>query len=307
MAYVVESENWETGVYQIEVSDPVGGGPNGIDNLPHKQLASRTKYLKSITDDVIASRGTYPTLKDRMDTLEPLEASTTNAIIALAMQAAGQAGLANKELAKLQNIRKQTGLVTIKNRGVISGCTVSKSEVASRNLAITAGSIFMAGRIFPVTAESAGASVPSNPGQSAAVCYAYLYVTPTSTISFACTNLNEAAPDTALVLYQLTVPAGNNDLNDPYLANVTLTDIRRLEPNFPTWFASASYAAVALPYAFLDSNYLISLDVVSTQGAGLLQGGDLYISTRNVNGFNIVYNGIADQIVVRWSIYNPKV
>lgn len=307
MAFIFETSDWETGVYQIEVSDPVGGGPNGIDNLPHKQLASRTAYLKTITDDVVEARGAYGTLKDRMDTLAPLEAATTNTITALAMQAIGQAGIANKELAKLQTVRKQSGTVTIRNRGVISGCVVSKSGSASRNLAITAGSVFLAGRIFPVAAEAAGAAVPSNPGQNSAVCYAYLYVTASNTIAFACTNLNEAAPDTALVLYQITVPAGNNDQNDPYLANCTLTDIRRLEPNFPTWFAAASYAAVALPYPLLDSLYSITLDIVSIQGAGLLQGGDVYIGTRNVNGFNIYYNGIADQIQVQWSIYRAGI
>lgn len=307
MGFIAETSDWQTGVYQIEVADPVGGGPNGIDNLPHKHLAARTQYLKKFADELAAARGTYIDLKSRLDVLAPLEASTTNAIVALAMQGVAQAGLANRELAKLQTIRRQTGLVTIKNRGVINGCVVSKSGTASRNLGITTGAAFIAGRIFPVAADPAGAAVPSNPGQSSAVCYAYLYVTTSNVIAFACTNLGDAVPEDALSLYQITVPAGNNDGNDPYLANCTLTDIRRLEPNFPTWFASASYVAVALPYALLDSDYNIGLDVVSIKGAGLLQGGDIYVGSRNINGFNIYYNGIADQVKVRWSIYKPGI
>ncbi|QMA20122.1 phage tail protein [Citrobacter sp. RHBSTW-00053] len=46
MANLPETPQWEEGVYQIEVSDPVLGGPDGISNRPAKQLASRTSYLK---------------------------------------------------------------------------------------------------------------------------------------------------------------------------------------------------------------------------------------------------------------------
>jgi hypothetical protein len=48
---------WETGIYQIEATDPVNGGaPNvatgaGMSNIPHKQLADRTAYLKKVIDD----------------------------------------------------------------------------------------------------------------------------------------------------------------------------------------------------------------------------------------------------------------
>ena len=46
MANLPESPQWEEGIYQIEVSDPVLGGPDGISNRQGKQLASRTLYLK---------------------------------------------------------------------------------------------------------------------------------------------------------------------------------------------------------------------------------------------------------------------
>lgn len=46
MANLPESPQWEDGIYQIEVSDPVLGGPDGISNRQAKQLASRTSYLK---------------------------------------------------------------------------------------------------------------------------------------------------------------------------------------------------------------------------------------------------------------------
>ncbi|HHH0953920.1 TPA: phage tail protein [Yersinia enterocolitica] len=46
MANLPETPQWEEGVYQIEVSDPVLGGSDGISNRQAKQLASRTSYLK---------------------------------------------------------------------------------------------------------------------------------------------------------------------------------------------------------------------------------------------------------------------
>lgn len=50
MTNLLEIERWEDGVYQLETSDPVVGGPDGIDNLQAKQLANRTRYLKRATE-----------------------------------------------------------------------------------------------------------------------------------------------------------------------------------------------------------------------------------------------------------------
>lgn len=50
MASLSETAQWEDGVYQIETSDPVLGGPNGITNLPTKQLANRTSFLKQAVE-----------------------------------------------------------------------------------------------------------------------------------------------------------------------------------------------------------------------------------------------------------------
>ncbi|WP_239326180.1 phage tail protein [Snodgrassella gandavensis] len=46
MANLKETSFWEEGIYQWETSDPVLGGENGIDNVPTRQLANRTKWLK---------------------------------------------------------------------------------------------------------------------------------------------------------------------------------------------------------------------------------------------------------------------
>lgn len=33
-------------IYELKIDDPVAGGPDGVDNLPHQQLAARTEYLR---------------------------------------------------------------------------------------------------------------------------------------------------------------------------------------------------------------------------------------------------------------------
>lgn len=46
MAKLTETAQWEDGIYQIETSDPVVGGPDGVTNRPARELANRTAYLK---------------------------------------------------------------------------------------------------------------------------------------------------------------------------------------------------------------------------------------------------------------------
>ncbi|MBN7287457.1 MULTISPECIES: tail fiber protein [Campylobacter] len=46
MANLKEENKWEEGIYQLEVTDPVVGGIDGISNKQAKQLANRTKFLK---------------------------------------------------------------------------------------------------------------------------------------------------------------------------------------------------------------------------------------------------------------------
>ncbi|WP_432652384.1 phage tail protein [Pectobacterium sp. PL152] len=46
MANLSENPQWVDGIYQIETSDPVVGGPDGVSNRQAKELACRTSYLK---------------------------------------------------------------------------------------------------------------------------------------------------------------------------------------------------------------------------------------------------------------------
>lgn len=52
MASLPESSTFDAGVYQLELTDPVIGGPSGVSNAPLKNLANRTKYLKDHVDAI---------------------------------------------------------------------------------------------------------------------------------------------------------------------------------------------------------------------------------------------------------------
>jgi hypothetical protein len=62
MVAVPEVPVYDTGVYQLEVTDPVQGGVSGISNQPSKNLANRTAYLKQRLDALIAGTIIPPTV-----------------------------------------------------------------------------------------------------------------------------------------------------------------------------------------------------------------------------------------------------
>lgn len=47
MAFLNETDRYEPGVRQFEITDPLQGGENGVDNIPTRQLANRTRFLKN--------------------------------------------------------------------------------------------------------------------------------------------------------------------------------------------------------------------------------------------------------------------
>ncbi len=55
MGNLNETEKWEENIYQLETSDPVLGGVDGISNRAPRQLANRTKWLKKKTEEATQS------------------------------------------------------------------------------------------------------------------------------------------------------------------------------------------------------------------------------------------------------------
>ena len=285
MANLNEQTQWESGIYQIEQTDPVVGGQDGITNLPARQLANRTAWLKE-------------QLEAAQQDLEAVGTDGQNALWAAVERAISEVGLLHKELERQKTVRHQEGVLTLINRGVKTGCALSKSTTANRNLNIEAGKCFMHGQEMPVGGEDNAASVPSNSGSESATAEAYLAVIDNS-VQLAVTNLDEAAPDDALVLAELAIPAGSDGTSAPYLEDVTITTVARTEPEWPT--VQTSPASVQHDFAKLmdGSDYHLSLDVVS------YLGGERPTITHNEqdrasNTFRVYLAGSADAVRTRF-------
>ena len=74
MAELPETPSWE-GVYQIEEEDPVQGGPDGVDNQPHKNLANRTKYLKNELENHAANDSAHRTPAKLLTAIKTVDGS----------------------------------------------------------------------------------------------------------------------------------------------------------------------------------------------------------------------------------------
>ena len=51
MANFAFNPKWGSGVRQLETSDPVVAGPDGVDNIAPRQLSERTDFLKAFLDN----------------------------------------------------------------------------------------------------------------------------------------------------------------------------------------------------------------------------------------------------------------
>jgi hypothetical protein len=299
MANLQENATWDEGIFQVETSTPWVGGAGGTANMQALALARRTRWLKQFADEVAAARGGKASLDERLDQYDAFEPENIAALHAFAAMGIDMAGLANREIVKTLSQRFQSGVSVIANRGVISGCTVTKSVSAVRNLSLAAGSFFMNGLEIPCPAFQNTALVPANYGDVAQTCYAYIYLD-ANAVKFACTPLGGSVPEGGLPLYRFTVPAGNAETNDPYLGSVTMTDVRRVEAGYPVQFNSVPYASVALPCNMLDSDYEVAIDILSFKGSGS-QRPYVYPGDKAANGFKLYSEGSLDAVQVRWT------
>lgn len=98
MADLPELSEWASGIYQLETSDPVLAGPEGIDNLQAKQLANRTRWLREQLE--------------QLDHKQSVRAATTTNIALNALQTIDGVVLeaGNRVLVKDQAAASQNGI-----------------------------------------------------------------------------------------------------------------------------------------------------------------------------------------------------
>ena len=228
-----------------------------------------------------------------------LDVDSQDTLAVSTMYALEQAAVANRSVSALKQQLQQEGELLLENRGIVSGCTTTKSTTAARNLNLAAGVCFAQGRAFSVNSGENVASVPSNIGTGSATVHAYLFESAAGW-RMAVTAIGEAVPAGAIRLYVITIPAGNTDATDPNLNSVTLTSVRRIEAGFPIYVDSP--ATHFVPINTLSANdYRIDFDVVSAVGAPG-DPGAINIASRATNGFTIELASAADNIRLRYRV-----
>lgn len=276
-------------------------------NTRYQEIDANFDDLDSRLDareiEINAARGGGASLGARLNTMESDIGGTSpdmqNALTASVKYALDMATQANHGVRSLKQHAQQQGVVTIANRGVVTGCTASKSITATRNLSLTQGTCFANGRIYAVSDSTNAASVPSNTGGSSVLVHGYLFFD-SGLWRLAVTPIGQPVPDGAIRIYNIAIPANSTDATDPLLTGVTLTDVRRIEVNFPVALnnpVSVSPLLVSLP----NSDYHLDFDVISAIGAPCPSSA-LMVASRSTNGFMVYLASAADTVVARWKL-----
>ncbi len=298
--FITETDTYPEGIYQIEPTDPVMGGAEGIANRQAKDLAARTKYLKKYADEVEEAKGAFPTLKEKLEQYDEFTPESQQIMSALMLLNTYSAGQANQRVSRLEDINHQRGELIITNRGIISGCAVTKSTTATRNLSLAVGQCFAGARLIPAPASENIAVIPSNLTGEDGYCWCYLLEVNQKMQMF-CTEVGKDLPEGVIPLYKINIPAGNTSETDPQGNAVTLTDVRRKEPGYPSYYITPPGETIAFDYPLTDINYMVNLEVSDVSG-GMYQIGTVNVVDKAKNGFSLIMDGMADQVLVKWEI-----
>ncbi len=222
-------------------------------------------------------------------------------LASFAAQALADTGVLSKEIDAQRFSRHQQGTLTIYNRGVVSGCALTKSSTITRAIDLALGEVFGHGREWGVAAQAAGCTVPENETGASSICH--LYVREVSGVmELQCTALNTAVPDDAIELATITVPNGSTALSDQYLAGCTLTPTARNEPNWPLVQTSPAYEDVTFDRVMAATSYSVVLDVDDYEGGErpeLTAPG----ANRATNTMRIYLGGSADAVDIRYTTH----
>ena len=277
MAYLPEEKGWGPGVFQIETGTPGAGGLQGNCNKQALELIRRLNWLKDYAGEAEAARGDHETLGERLDYF---------------------AGI---DLGNIAAQRVYSGTALITNRGVISGCTATRSAGAIRNISPAAGFFFMDGLELSCQAAANVALIPANYGEEEQYCCACLYLDAGGAAHFATTPLGGAAPEGGLPLYRFAVPAGNDGDGDPYLSQAAMTDLRRAEAGCPIQVNSAAFTPAALPGPLGDSGYSAVIEILEAKG-GRNRRAPVYPGEKAAGGFKVFAEGSLDAARVRRTV-----
>lgn len=294
MADLPESNNWPSGIYQLETTDPVVGGPDGVSNTQAKQLADRTKWLREYAEE---TRSQHEKLAQGIDE------TAQNAIIAAVDQALTLAGVNTKSIRNITERVLNQGTAVVKNKWVIDGMVLTKSDIRALDLSQTGtvgsgvSKAYIDSAIRHIPDDDYHVTVPKNSSSSDETYYAYLHHDGNTYR----VGVEQAVPEDGLQLYEILVPAG--DTADD-LSNVTLTD-RRLIQAYNGWVVGTIQDLyIPLPYPALNApDYDVHLTIEDADDTG--EVGPAEVLDKQINGFRVRVRGSADNVRLRWTMMNP--
>lgn len=165
MANLNEIVQYEPGIYQLETTDPVLGGADGIDNLQAKQLANRTAYLKQHVDALesgatvppgIATQNYVVDALNQRDNKQSVRAATVGNIALNAVQAIDGVNVqvADRVLVKNQNDATQNGIYTVTAGGWTRAADANQNSYVTAGLEVmVAEGTLQAGTIWKLTTK----------------------------------------------------------------------------------------------------------------------------------------------------------
>jgi hypothetical protein len=226
---------------------------------------------------------------------------TTNPLTAGLYEATARVEQAQKAIEDIRLRVFAQGTAFIRNKAVVQGFVLTKAAVRYLDLSQTgtvADGVSIAkidGRYVSMIDDDLEVPIPENGTTEAMLRYVYLVNVGADDYSVL---LGESVPDEALLLYSVTIPAGNTG-ND--ISAVTLTDNRVIaEPR--SWLASQlPSVSIALDYPMpAGQEYDVLLTAESATDLAAI--GTLRAYGKLDNGFKIGFSGSADNVVVRWTL-----
>ena len=204
----------------------------------------------------------------------------------------------------------QQGTAMLYNKFVINGCIVAAVSSA-RRLQIYADTAYSATGVSTVMANGAiglvpddnttSVTVPTNETTADVTYYAYVdYNSSSKTYKL---EVATVVPSTGIPLYTVLVPASDTGTD---LTKCTITDVRRIEPNYKYSYKSDPFVLVSLAQSIPDSpDYDVKCTVESASDMQAV--GELIVYDKADNGFKIKSTGRADNVKIRWTLFDPDI
>ncbi len=215
MAHLPEESKFDEGVYQLEMTDPVVGGPNGISNAPLRSLANRTRWLKDQLTAALPNKADResPAFTGEPKTTEPTEndnstriASTSWVRRLVARLAAPAVHVGSRGVSHGEATTSEAGFMSAADKVKLNGIAARAQPNAVTSVAGREGQVVLS------VSDVSGAAPAANPTFSGSVKIANntqidlnetgtTVFVPTKSLSDSGTGATEAASKQAVVDY----------------------------------------------------------------------------------------------------------